>query len=64
MIRQLEAGSVDPESNVSCLGLLTMINDYRVQLGWCFEEHAEDAETLTVTTSAVLSLKNVGEVAA
>ena len=64
LIRHLEGGSSSQEPNSSCLGLLTMINDYGVQLGWRFDRHAEDIDVLTVTTSAVLPLRNLEGVTA
>jgi hypothetical protein len=51
---QLEESSMDGASNESGLGLLTMINDYGVRLGWEFEGHAKHSGFLVVTTSAVL----------
>jgi hypothetical protein len=59
LFKQLEESSSGTESTVSCLGLLTMISDYRAQLGWRFEVHTGYAEVMTVTTSAVLPLKNL-----
>jgi hypothetical protein len=59
LLKQLEVSSAGLGSNVSCTGLLTMISDYRAQLGWRFEAHTEYSEVMTVTTSAVLPLKNL-----
>jgi hypothetical protein len=59
LLKQLEENSAGSESNVSCTGLLTMISDYHAQLGWRFEAQTEDSEVMTVTTSAVLPLKNL-----
>ena len=56
LVRQLEKNSAGPESSESCLGLLTMINDYRAQIGWRFELHPAYTEMMMVTTSAVLPL--------
>lgn len=58
LLRQLEETARGTESTKSCLGLLTMINDYGAQLGWQFETHAAHAKVMTVTTSAILPLKN------
>lgn len=58
LVRQLEVSTSD-ESNRSCLGLLTMITDYRAQLGWSFETHPVHPELMTVTTSAILDLKHL-----
>jgi hypothetical protein len=55
LVRQLEASSVGAVLDESGLGLLTMINDYGVRLGWQFEHHLKHPEFLVVTTSAVLS---------
>jgi hypothetical protein len=62
LLRQLEESSSEIESNGSRLGLLTMITDYSAQLGWCFEAHTEHSEMMTVTTSAVLPLRNLAGV--
>ena len=35
-----------------------MISDYDARLGWRFDEHPAQSETLTVTTSAVLPINN------
>jgi hypothetical protein len=59
LLKHLEESSAGPESQVSCLGLLTMINDYQAQLGWRFEAHTDYSEVMIVTTSAVLPLKNL-----
>ena len=56
LIKQLEEGARCAESNNSCLGLLTMINDYGVQLGWRFDADPVQSEFATVTTRAVLAL--------
>jgi hypothetical protein len=59
LMRQQEESAKGDGSATSCLGLLTMINDYDAQLGWRFDAHPMQAEIMTVTTSAVLPLKNV-----
>ena len=64
LLKQLEESSTAQESGASCLGLLTMINDYRARLGWLFEANTDDSETMTVTTSAVLPLSNFEGVSA
>ena len=58
LLRQLEENSAGIESEASGLGLLTMMNDYGARLGWQFEAHTEYPEIITVTTSAVLNLRN------
>ena len=62
--RQQEQSARSSESVASCLGLLTMISDYGAQLGWHFEVHPAQARMMTVTTSAVLPLKDVPGAAA
>jgi hypothetical protein len=60
LVQQLEHGSqAEGESTKSCLGLLTMINDYGAKLGWRFEADDSLAGTTTVTTSALLDLDNL-----
>jgi hypothetical protein len=64
LLKQQEESARCNELATSCLGLLTMISDYGAQLGWRFEVHAAQAEMMTVTTSAVLPLKDVPGVSA
>jgi hypothetical protein len=60
LVKQLEESSgSDPSSTISCLGLLTMMNDYGAELGWMFEVNPDFTEFMTVTTSAVLPLRNL-----
>ena len=59
LVRQLEESAGGTDSGKSCLGLLTIINDYRAQLGWRFEIHPKYPEMMTVSTSAVLPLQNL-----
>jgi hypothetical protein len=59
LVKQLEESAGGAESNKSCLGLLTIISDYRAQLGWRFEVHPTYPEIMTVSTSAVLPLENL-----
>jgi hypothetical protein len=59
LLKQLEQGSAGEESTESGAGLLTMISDYGARLGWQFETHPAQADLLTVTTSAVLSLTHL-----
>jgi hypothetical protein len=54
LVRQLEESSMGTAPNASGLGLLTMINDYGVRLGWQFEGNPRYPGFLVVTTSAVL----------
>ncbi len=64
LVRQLEESAGGAESNQSCLGLLTIINDYRAQLGWQFVVHPTFPEIMTVSTSAVLPLENLPGISA
>jgi hypothetical protein len=59
LLRQQEESAKSSESSVSCLGLLTMISDYDAQLDWRFDLHPVLSQSMTVTTSAVLPIKNV-----
>lgn len=56
LIKQLEEGARCAQPNNSCLGLLTMINDYGAELGWRFDADPLQSEFSTVTTRAVLAL--------
>ena len=58
LLRQQEESAVCDDARMSSLGLLTMMNDYRVQLDWRFDPHPEEAGIVTVTTSAVLPLND------
>jgi hypothetical protein len=57
LVKQLEDNSDNHTPIQSCLGLLTMINDYGAKLGWRFEVHPEYSEIVTVTTTVILALK-------
>jgi hypothetical protein len=59
LAKQQEESASCNESATSCLGLLTMMADYGAQLGWCFEVDPSQAETMTVTTSAILPLERI-----
>ena len=55
LIERLEQGArSDTPAATSCLGLLTMINDYSAQIGWRF--HKDSADILQVKTRVVLAL--------
>jgi len=54
-IRQLENNAVD-ENNDSCMGFLTMLNDYNACLAWKFETVQQDPEIVVVTTMARLAI--------
>jgi hypothetical protein len=52
-VQQIEETSEDSEhSEVSGIGLLTIINDYSVKLGWKFELEPSDTQIVNVTTTA------------
>ena len=64
LLQQFEENSSTTDSSRSCLGLLTMMSDYRAQLGWRFETHPEFTNKMIVRTTAVLPLKTLGSVSA
>lgn len=52
-VQQIEETSEGSEhSEVSGIGLLTIINDYSVKLGWKFESEPSDTQIVNVTTTA------------
>ncbi|MBP5971497.1 ATP-binding protein [Brasilonema sp. CT11] len=51
-VQQVEKTSEDEQSEVSGLGLLTIINDYSAKLGWKFESDPIHPKMITVTTMA------------
>lgn len=53
-IRHFEQGDSVKNSQVSGLGLLTMINDYQAKLGWKFEAIENESEAVSVTTMVQL----------
>ena len=59
LLKQQEESARSSESAISSLGLLTMITDYDAQLDWRFDLHPTQSESMIVTTSAVLTVKNV-----
>jgi hypothetical protein len=64
LVRQLENNSGEAPSQKSCLGLLTILNDYSARMGWEFESDPDTPDIMTVTTRAVLSLKDLAGAAA
>jgi hypothetical protein len=58
LVRQLEDTAAGNGSAESCLGLLTMMNDYGAKLGWRFEQHGAHPGVTMVTTRAILPLKD------
>lgn len=59
-IRQLESNAGEEESDESCLGFLTMINDYDARLAWKFET-MQDPEAVIVTTMVELAIVRTHE---
>lgn len=57
-IQQIETAAADESSEVSGLGLLTMINDYSAKLGWKFDSEPSHPQTIAVTTMAQVKLIN------
>lgn len=55
-IRQLERNALEEGETSSRLGYLTMMNDYRAQLGWKFETIQEDPVVVVVTTMVQLAI--------
>lgn len=55
-IRQLEKNAEDEIHTASRLGLLTMMNDYLVKMGWKFETVQKNPEVIAVSTMVQLVL--------
>jgi hypothetical protein len=55
-IRQLEKNAEDETDVASRLGLLTMMNDYLVKMGWKFETVQKNPEVISVSTMVQLIL--------
>lgn len=55
-IRQMEKDAEDEGETASGLGLLTMINDYLVKIGWKFETVQNDPEVIVVSTMLQLEV--------
>ena len=53
-IRQLEKNAKDQTHTASRLGLLTMMNDYLVKIGWKFETVQSNLQVITVSTMVQL----------
>jgi hypothetical protein len=64
LVRQLESNSGEAPAQKSCLGLLTILNDYSARMSWEFESDPGSPDMMTVTTRAVLSLKDLAGAAA
>ena len=56
LIEKIEANASDPDSGASGLGLLTLMNDYGVTLGWNFIP-ASEAGPLRLETHAALPIR-------
>lgn len=56
LIERIERNAADPNSTGSGLGLLTLMGDYDVQLGWDFQTDPEEEGTVQLATYAVLPL--------
>ncbi len=57
LIERIEQNAADPTASGSGLGLLTLMGDYGVQLGWDFRESdAPDRRLVQLATYAVLPL--------
>ena len=56
LIERIERNAADPTETGSGLGLLTLMSDYGVQLGWDFRKLAEENGTVLLGTYAVLPL--------
>lgn len=59
LVKHLEAGAKRGAAASSGLGLLTMVCDYGAELGWRFEALPGAPDSGTVTTRAVLSIRNI-----
>ncbi len=55
MIERIEANAADETSSASGLGILTLMNDYGVRMGWHFSDILEDG-TMLLRTQASLTL--------
>ena len=56
LIERIERNAADPNSTGSGLGLLTLMSDYGVQLGWDFQAPSDQEGTVQLATYAVLPL--------
>jgi hypothetical protein len=57
LLAQQEESAMNSEASISSLGLLTMVSDYSARLDWRFEAHISQPDSVTVTTVAILPLK-------
>jgi hypothetical protein len=57
-LRQIEANASQEENMESHLGLITLLNDYQIQLGWKFERDEQKPNSILVTTMAQLAISS------
>lgn len=55
-IHQLEKNALDESDGDSCMGFLTMLNDYGARLAWKFETVHQNPEIIVVTTMVRLAI--------
>ncbi len=55
-LQQLELNALNEDTSISRLGLLTLLNDYHVELAWKFEALENSSEIMTVTVMATIQL--------
>lgn len=53
-LHQLEQNALSKDNSISRLGLLTLVNDYHVELAWKFEDIADPPNLMTVTVMAMI----------
>jgi hypothetical protein len=58
LLAQQEQSALNSEASASSVGLLTMVTDYAARLDWRFEPHSPVPGCTTVTTVAILPLKD------
>jgi len=59
-LQQLEQNALNEDNSISRLGLLTLLNDYHVELAWKFEEFKNSSKIMTVTVLATVQLPSEG----
>ncbi|MBT4837980.1 MAG: hypothetical protein HON94_11605 [Methylococcales bacterium] len=58
MLEKLEANAISDDDSTSCLGFITMINDYDASLGWKIS--GNENEKITISIMAQISIDNFG----
>ena len=53
-LQQLEQNALSTDNSISRLGLLTLVNDYHVELAWKFEDITDPPNRMTVTVMAMI----------